>query len=395
MTTFPLATLGCTIDANGISAPSYADILGSLKVSFRLIYGSDAYLEPDSQDGQWLAVLASGFNDTNNGVIAAYHAFSPATAQGAGLSSVVKINGIARQVPSHSTVDVTIVGANGTVINNGQAGDAVGNKWALPAVVNIPPAGTITVTATCASAGAVSAPANSVIKILTPTLGWQTVNNVNPATIGAPVESDANLRRRQANSTAQAALTPLKAITGAVSALPGVLRLAADDNDTSATDANGVPAYSLAMVVQGGDALAIGQQIFAKKGPGAPTYGSTTVSVLDPFGVPKNVYFSRPTPEPIAIEISLHPLTGYTSSVGDAVQQAAVDYINAFAIGDDVITTKLYLPTNLYGGPGSATFEIALIRVKHVGGAFGTADITIAFDQLATAQLADITLLIV
>ncbi|EMP5337492.1 hypothetical protein RZ698_005086, partial [Citrobacter freundii] len=49
-----LDTLGlsATVTAQGISAPDYQTILDTLTSYFRQIYGSDAYLEPDSKDGQ-------------------------------------------------------------------------------------------------------------------------------------------------------------------------------------------------------------------------------------------------------------------------------------------------------------------------------------------------------
>src|SRR5260363_318444 len=83
-------TLSVTIDATGIHAPSYADVLNALKAQYRAIYGPDVYLENDSQDGQWLAVLAKCIHDANSAAISVYHAFSPATAQGMGLSRMVK-----------------------------------------------------------------------------------------------------------------------------------------------------------------------------------------------------------------------------------------------------------------------------------------------------------------
>ena len=47
-----LDTLGlsATVTAQGISAPDYQTILDTLTSYFRQIYGSDAYLEPDSKD---------------------------------------------------------------------------------------------------------------------------------------------------------------------------------------------------------------------------------------------------------------------------------------------------------------------------------------------------------
>ena len=172
MTTYPLPTLAATITSTGISAPSYADIYQSLQASFQAIYGSDSYIDPDSQDGQMLAIFAQAMNDANNATIAAYNSFSPTTAQGTGLSSNVKINGLKRLVPSNSTVNVTIVGVAGTTITNGIVGDTAGNQWALPASVVVPGGGSIVVTATCTAPGAINAAPATVTSIVTPTQGW-------------------------------------------------------------------------------------------------------------------------------------------------------------------------------------------------------------------------------
>jgi hypothetical protein len=83
VTTYPLPTLAATVTDAGISAPPYADILLSLQASYRSIFGSDIYIDADSQDGQWLAIIAAAVNDCNAATIAAYNSRSPATAQGA------------------------------------------------------------------------------------------------------------------------------------------------------------------------------------------------------------------------------------------------------------------------------------------------------------------------
>ena len=89
-----LETLSATIDETGIYIPQYTEILGSLMDSFRAIYGQDIDIAPDTQDGQWLAILAKSIYDSNNMAVAAYNSFSPSYAVGAGLSSLVKLNGL-------------------------------------------------------------------------------------------------------------------------------------------------------------------------------------------------------------------------------------------------------------------------------------------------------------
>lgn len=404
MTTFPLPTMGCTLDETGISAPPYADLLGNLKFEFQGIYGSDAYVEPDSQDGQLLAIFARAINDDNGGTIAAYQSFRPGFARGVGLSSVVKINGLKRATPSNSTADLTIVGQATQVITNGVAGDGT-NRWVLPTPVTIPLSGSIVVTATCDAEGAITATAGSITKILTPTLGWQTVTNVADATPGAPVESDATLRRRQAASTGLPAQSPLQAVEAAILELAGVTRVQPYENDTDSTNGDGIPQHSIAMVVEGGDATQIASTILFKKSEGAATYGTTTENVPDFKGVPRAINFFRPTDKRIDVEISIHPLTGYTSTVGGKIVTNVAAYGAVYNIGDDVVIDWLNGPANLYSlpdangevalDPDTKTFKVALIRVRLHGGSFGTSDLTIAFNELAQIAAGDITLLIV
>jgi len=194
-----LDTLGlsASVDARGISAPDYQTILSTLTAFFRQIYGEDAYLEPDSKDGQWIAVIALAIHDANNMAIAVFNSFSPATAQGRALENNVKINGITKNAASQSTADVVITGQVGTQITNGVVRDTNGISWSLPSSVVIGSSGQVTVTATCQVIGAVIALPGELSVIGSPTRGWQAVTNPQAASPGQPVESDAELRIRQ------------------------------------------------------------------------------------------------------------------------------------------------------------------------------------------------------
>src|SRR5699024_9231863 len=133
----------------------------------------------------------------------------------------------------------------GTIITDGKAEDAAGQKWLLPAQTVIPSGGEITVTATAEALGDIRAAAGEITKIVTPTRGWQTVENVAAATPGDAVETDAELRSRQTISTAIPSRTPLEATKGAVARIAGVARSAGYENDTSETDERGIPAHSI------------------------------------------------------------------------------------------------------------------------------------------------------
>lgn len=372
------------IDVTGIRAPTYAEVLEYLGARYRGIFGDDVYLEPDSQDGQFLAVIALAIHDANSAAIAAYLGYSPATAQRAALSSNVKINGIRRQAASYSSVDLLLVGAAGTTITNGMVQDSHQIHWMLPASVTIPPSGQIVVTATCSKIGAIEAPKGTVTKIMTPTLGWQTANNASDASLGAPVESDAVLRARQARSTAIASLTVFEGTVGAVKDVLGVTRCEGYENDTSVTDVNGLPPHSVAIVVEGGDATAIASAIAAKKGPGGGTAGSTAVTVKDRYGRPIVIRFFRPVESHIAVEIKFKPLPGYTSLIGHAVQDAVAAKVNGTPIGGGA-AAGVEWDTCIAAAKsvdGAATFKIVSLALSGPSGA-GTPDVALAFNQSA------------
>jgi uncharacterized phage protein gp47/JayE len=366
-----------------------------LRAAFREVFGDDIYIEPDSQDGQWLAIQALALHDAYSFAVATYNAFSPSTAQGVGLSRVVKINGIARHTASFSFADIVLTGQAGATITGGIVSDEAGNRWIISdAVVVIPPAGEITVSAVCEVPGAVFAPAGSIVNITTPTRGWQSVTNIVPAVPGNPVETDAALRARQTVSTMIPSQTILEGIIGAVASLPGVTRYKGYENDTYVTDVNGIPPQALSFVVEGGDATDIAATIAAKKSPGVATYGTTSVTVFDAYGIPRDIKFYRPTNVEIDVEVSLTALAGYSQAIEDSLVAAIVDWINALAIGEDVIRTRMYVPANLDGTPASKTYVITNLRIARHAAALGTTDLVIAFNEAAVGLTTNVTLVL-
>ncbi|HFV9228900.1 baseplate J/gp47 family protein [Enterobacter asburiae] len=391
-----LDTLGlsATVTAEGISAPDYQTILDTLTSYFQQIYGSDAYLEPDSKDGQMVALVALAIHDANNTAISVYNCFSPATGYGAALTSNVKINGIARRGATNSTVDLVLTGTAGTSITNGTVKDTNNVIWRLPASVTIGVGGTVTVTATCSNSGAVAALAGTITTINTPTRGWASVTNPAAATVGAPAETDAELRIRQGQSVALPSLTPFEGVDGAIANVAGVTRHKLYENDTGSTDSNGLPPHSISAIVDGGDVTEIAQTIRGNKGQGTATYGTTSVTVLDTYGNPHVISFSRSTDVPIYGHITLKAFTGYTSQIGVQIQQAVADYINGLTIGDDVLLSRIYSPANLgvVSGGNARYYDIQELLIGKSAGSVAAANIIIAYNESASCKPENIVL---
>jgi uncharacterized phage protein gp47/JayE len=392
MTTYPLATLGCTISETGISAPIYADILASMQASFQNIYGADVYLQPDSQDGQWLAVLAYYYNQCNSMVIAAYNSFSPATAVGAALSSNVKINGLERDTSSNSTVVITVGGTAGAPLTNAALSDPNNNVWLLPASVNIPDSGSIEVTATAQLPGAITLASGVVMTILTPTRGWQTAATAAVAEPGAPVETDAQLRARQAISTSQPAQSTLAAIIGAVGAVAGVSAVQGYENVTGGVDGNGAPASAVYIVATGGAVQDIVNAIGART-LGQPTYGTTNGVYTDPNGATKTVNYFETTQERIVVNLTIQAKAGYLASTGAAIIAALQAAVAALGIGQNVEFFGDLAAAAVLSDPAlAATYNITALTAGIYGSAAAAADVSIPFNGQPGLAATDVNL---
>lgn len=393
-----LDTLGlsATVTAEGISAPDYQTVLDTITGYFQQIYGSDAYLDPDSKDGQMVALVALAIHDANNTAISVYRSFSPATALGDALTSNVKINGITRRAATNSTVDLLLTGTVGTTITNGSVRDTNSVIWNLPATVVIGTDGTVVATATCANSGAVAAVAGSVNGINTPTRGWASVTNPLAATVGIEAETDAELRVRQSQSVALASLTPFAAVDGAIANVEGVTRHKLYENDTETTDANGLPAHSISAIVEGGDATEIANTIRSTKGQGVSTYGTTAVIVTDKYGNPYTIRFSRPVDVPIYVSITIQALTGYSSEVGDEMKAAVAAYINSLAIGDSVLLSRVYSPANLgvVSGGNARYYDIMELLIGRTAEGVTAGNVVLAYDESASCSVDNIALVV-
>jgi uncharacterized phage protein gp47/JayE len=383
------------IDSTGYHYADYPTFLQWRTDQYKAIYGSDVYLGSDSQDGELLAIQAKSDYDTAALGASIYASFSPVTAQGTGLARVVKINGLIKGSATNSSVDLVLVGTVGTLITNGIAIDTLKQKWVLPTSVLIPISGTITVTATSQDAGAIHAEAGTITGIFTPTLGWLSVTNPSAATAGKSVESDAELRARQAVSTADPSQTILAGTVGSLLNLSGVTQCVGYENDTGIVDANGQDPHSIAIMILGGTDSAIANTILIHKTPGTYTYGTTPISVTDSKGMPYVIRFSRPTVAEIGVEITLSAKTGWTTDFESLIASAVATEVNNFGIGKSVLLTRLFSAAYLGGASQSQTYDISQIRLKKGAGSFAASNITIVWNEYPNCNaLTDFTFIV-
>ena len=383
----------CNVTDKGITAPTYDVILNWFQEQYRSIYGQDIVLDNSTQDGQWIAIQAQAVNASNQAMIAVFNSFSPAKAQGTALSSNVKINGIKRKDGSNSSCDVIITGVPGTIIQNGLIQDTINNyTWKLPVTVIIPSSGEITVTSICQVPGAVTVNISTLTIIKTPTNGWQTVTNATTASVGKEPQSDADLRIQQAASTMIPAYSIMDALIGAILNLKGVIDVKGYENNLGNKDEKGIPANSIALVVDGGDATEIATIIANKKSMGVGTYGETSVTVINPIGGQQTINFLRPIEIGIFVSIRLQALTDYTNEIGQSIAQNVSSYILSQKIGCVIYTTRLFAQSTLPNDNGGLTYDIIDIQIGLDRNNLSSSNLKLEFNQKPMCPVANITI---
>ena len=386
------------IDDTGYHYPTYNDILEYLIDQMQTIYGSGIYLGNDSPDYEMLSTFAELTYDTYQAGEMLYNAQSVETAIGAGLDYQVALAGISRKQPTKSAAALTLAGTPNTVISGGVCADANGYLWDIDGTVTLDSNGQATALAYCREYGFVSAEANSITRIMTPTLGWESVTNAAAAEAGAVAEKDSTLRARFRKSSALSSVGMLDSLTSAILAVNDVVRCSVYENDAGETDANGVPGHSVCCIIEGGDEQALADIIWAKKGIGAGTYGgeagdSNLVqrTVYDKNNFPHVISFARLTYIEISIQIDLMPKNGYSAEIATEIQMAVVDYLSAFGIGVSLDVSTLWtVVQSVNANLRVPSFSLRAIRAKRPGGSYKTDDVQIAFNEAVHAAASSI-----
>lgn len=379
------------IDASGLHIPTYSDIMEYLEEQVRLIFGNDIYLGDDAQDYQLLSVFAAKLFDVMQLAELNYNNRSPATASGVALDTLVAINGLQRQPATASTATVTLTGTAGAVISGGAVQQvSTGYLWSLPASVTIGSDGTAEALATCQQLGPTVAVPGDLSIIATPTAGWVSVTNAAAADLGRAVETDAELRARQAQSVANPSQTIIESLQGGLASVPGVSMVKVYQNDTNTTDANGLPAHSIEAVVEGGDDYDIAYQINLRKDDGVSTNGTESETVVDTMGQSHTINFSRPTQTPIYVSLTVDPLIGYKGS--DTIKAAVAAYINALGIGEDVYAAAIMVAAmQTMTSISAPEFNIQQLKLGTTASPTGSADIDIGYRAKAVCTVDNIT----
>lgn len=249
---------------------------------------------------------------------------------------------------------ITAVGADYVDVENLNRSDTAADETTvtLDAVITD---GVVTVDAQTVTAGAFSAIQNSINLINNPSSGWDYVGNMVIAEEGRATETDTELRARARANQNSASGGTISAIKARMLEVEGVTFASIRENRTDA--AVGVlPPHSFELVLIGGDNQDIADRLYQIKGAGIETYGTTSVSVTDDFGVSQTVKFSRPSQVDIYLIVNVTTNGDYPIDGDDQIKAALVTYGATLTNGADVLNFRLI--DAIAAIPGLLTIEI-------------------------------------
>jgi len=210
-------------------------------------------------------------------------------------------------------------------------------------------------------AGQYPLPENTLNTIATGTSGWNDVINPTAGTTGRAKETDPELRIRRAQTLVTGNATEDALVAAISNNVPGVSRVSVQSNRTMDVNSENMPPKSFELIINGGSAQAIGDEIWATQGAGIASHGTIDVDVVDSEGRPQVVYFSRPEAVylHVLVQRSKYSEEEYPTDGDDQIKRSIVDWseLNQ-TIGKDVIRQRLNTP--IYEVPGIEDLEIFL-----------------------------------
>lgn len=228
-----------------------------------------------------------------------------------------------------------------------------------------------------------SAAVGELTDIVTLVPGWDTVNNLQVASLGRLLETDAELRQRYSSGVYQLGAGTLPAIQANLqSRILGVTSVKVFQNDSDTTDGVGRPPHSIHVVAEGGLDSEIAAAIFQYKGAGIDTFGDVMIEVTDAEGTMHEIRFDRPDPVYVWIDCAITLLPSSEEAFPpDGFTQIANNLLaagNALGVGADVIWQRLLKAVHAVPGVAEANLQLATSATPGgPPGAYAEANITI------------------
>ena len=298
-----------TIDANGITTETQAEIQAQILARLQTKFGGTLNTSITSLSGQFAAVAAELLAVLQQNTALLARSFDPNSATGVLLDQRAALTGSVRKGATYSTIEGLLTATGVCVVPDGTLFENVqfGGQWQTTGgPYNFAGAGSQAATLIAVESGPVNAQAGNTwtpITVIANLTGF--TNPAEDATLGETQESDAAFRYRRTNELFARGSGPLLAVQGVVSRVPGVVSCRVYHNPTEnpvGTNPNtnlDIPWKAGCVVVETDPAVpgtdlqqAIAEAAWSATGLGVELYGTDyTRTVVDSEGQSHEVSF--------------------------------------------------------------------------------------------------------
>ena len=271
----------------------------------------DINTAPETPQGQIIDAETLAITQKDAELAFLANMFNPKTARGIWQDALAEIYFIKRKKAVNSRCYCVLTGLNGTVIEKGSKiqSSADGTYWDLLEDVTINDNSSVTALFECESEGAVIASPNTLNKIITTVAGWDTVNNLQAATVGSLEESQQAFEKRRYDSVALNSVGTTASVFSRVNQIDDVVGCYVVDNKTNVNkiiDDYLLKPHSIYVAVIGGSNQDIAEAIYRSLSAGCDYNGNTQIIVVDPHTHAKEkVTFMRPTQQNVYIKVNV------------------------------------------------------------------------------------------
>lgn len=404
-----------SLTPDGLSIPTVEDLEDQIVADQRLVFGPDVETGPFSPLGQLTGIVASALREVRELLVAVYASFDPDSARGAALDRVSALTGTLRRPATRSRVAVDVEVEDGTSLAPGDLilsvqgaptrrfanTVAIENATGMNQVISVQFESEVT--------GPVEAPAGTLTVLAQSAGGFVSATNPDPARLGLPRETDAQLRLRREQEISRLGTGTVDAIR--VDVLDAVvdeagMRLLVDvivfENTSNVTSPEGLPPHSIEVMCYDGTpsgtiapSADIALAVWRAKPAGIETFGTETETVMDARGDDRQVSFSRPIDAPIQIEVTVQAGPAFTAGSEGAITDALVEFVRDIGIGRDLVLSRLYCPILDAVNVPEEVYSVTLLRASLVGDPLVAADVIAGPRDLLSLDAADVIVLTV
>lgn len=367
-------------------------------------------LDPSSPDGLKAAHDAEIFAALDQALQRAYNSKDPEKARGIELDIIAAISGVKRSQGTRSDVIIRFSGNVGATVLAGAIVESIetGERWVTEQAYTILPIGYVDAQAFASRVGPTVAEASTLTKIVTVMSGITSCTNPAPANLGLDPQSDASLRIERRAAVGKPSNNQLDSMYSALIETQDVRRVAVYNNPTGSSSVDpdlnpyGLPAHSIAVIVDGGLDEDVAMSMYLKLNPGtgmAQPGQPVDVPVTSPIR-PSNIQtikFSRPIAVPISLVVEVVG-NDMPEDVAEQIKSAVMDYAvgslidpavgfrsTGFNIGDDVPYSSIFTPVNKIVGQFGQSYVQQII----LNG--GSVNVPVNYNQLSQWSEANIT----